>query len=667
MTWRFGDFELDPGSYRLTRDGQPLRLEPRVFELLVYLVTHRSRVVPKDEIFAEVWRGQAVSDSVLTRAVYELRRVLGDASQRPVYLKTVHGRGYQFVAGVAASVHETGGQPAPAGPAAPAPQRPPVGAPARRPRLAIALSVVLLVALAAALARFAGWPLPRDAAAARLATPEAAPTAPFTGRLALVPFTVEGGDRAHELVALSMADLLWARLSEVDGLIVRAPDYSGARHGAAADLASVARDAGVEYLLTGTLAPAHDPGRVRVTVVLHQPSASGAALALPLGTHELPLLAPGTDLAEFSRAREAIARRISSHLAPALALPEAGVILRDAEAWRSYLLARQRMLRLTCGGTDAVTTLLDRSLALDPEFALAWTLMGYAHYSQIWACGREERFALDALAAAERALALDPDLAAANLLEITLLTDLGRTGEAYALAREAHGRRPRDPSLLYAQSYVLRYAGQLERSEATLRRALRLDPLLLEEIGETPMPLLYLGRYEEYLALLPAAETPYYRFYRGLAEALRGRPEEARAILAPAFRLNPNDLFARLAAGLLAILEGDARGGAEIVRQIARQRRELGTPDGEMTFKEAQLLALAGERDLALDQLERAVGQGFACVDCIARDPWLAPLATGDRYREILERAEVRRRAFAERFSMSGPMRAHPAPAEPAP
>lgn len=678
---RFGEFELDAASYRLTRRGEPVRLEPRVLELLIYLVERRTRLVPKEELFAEVWHGQAVSDSVLTRAVYELRRALDDDPQRPVYLKTVHGRGYQFVAEVgrppderrpavlladgAESPASATFDPTPVATAArPEPTRGP-GVTWSRIGGAIVLGLVLLFA-GVAVWRLVGGMSPADRAVAESERPAAA-GAKLSGRLAILPFAVDGGDDAAELVALSIADLVWARLSALDGLLVREPDYGGASADPGPDLASHARQLGVDYLLSGTLANAPGSGRTRVTVELHDATAPGPIRSIPLGNHDLPMLAAGADLAEFGRVREAIASRVASHLGAALALPTAGASPRNAEAYRDYLTARQRMLQLTCGGTDAVTTLLDRSLALDPEFALAWTLMGYAHYSQIWACGREERFALDALAAAERALALDPDLAAANLLEIIVLTDLGRAEEAYALAREAHGRRPRDPSLLYAQSYVLRYAGQLERSEATLRRALRLDPLLLEEIGETPMPLLYQGRYDEYLALLPAGETPYYRFYRGLTEALRGRTEEARAILAPAFRLNPNDLFARFAAGLLAILEGDARGGAEIVRQIARQRRELGTPDGEMTFKEAQLLAFAGDPEAALAQLGRAVDQGFACVDCIARDPWLAPLTTTARYREIHERAALRRRAFAERFSMEGPMRAHPAAAGTAP
>ncbi|GMU65557.1 MAG: hypothetical protein AMXMBFR36_18310 [Acidobacteriota bacterium] len=667
---RFGEFELDAASYRLTRRGEPVRLEPRVLELLIYLIERRTRLVSKEEIFAEVWRGQAVSDSVLTRAVYELRRALGDDPQRSTYLKTVHGRGYQFVGAVAPPEGaEASPLPAPTSPDL-VDSRPGAG-PTRGPGRASARAArVLLVALLVGLAGLSAWRLagrstPLEPAAASPGPSGVAAT--LAGRVAILPFAVEGGDAAAQLVALSIADLVWARLSALDGLVVREPDYAGASPGGAPDLARRARELGVEYLLSGSLATAPGSGRARVAVVLHDATTPDAIRTIPLGSHDLPMLTAGADLAEFNRAREAIAVRVAGHLGAALALPSAVPSPRHAEAYRDYLVARQRMLRLTCGGTDSVTTVLDRSLALDPEFALAWTLMGYAHYSQVWACGREERFALEALAAAERALTLDPDLAAANLLEITVLTDLGRVEEAYALAREAHGRRPRDPSLLHAQSYVLRYAGQLERSEATLRRALRLDPLLLEEIGETPMPLLYLGRYDEYLALLPAGETPYYRFYRGLTEALRGRTEEARAILAPAFRLNPNDLFARFAAGLLAILEGDARGGAEIVRQIARQRRELGTPDGEMTFKEAQLLAFAGDPEAALAQLGRAVDQGFACVDCIARDPWLAPLTTTARYREIHERAALRRRAFAERFSMEGPMRAHPAAAGTAP
>jgi TolB-like protein/Flp pilus assembly protein TadD len=96
MALVFGDFELFPATYELRRSGEPIHLEPRVFEVLAYLIAHRDRVVAKQELIERVWEGQAVSDSALTRVVRDARRALGDTGAKERWIETVHGRGFRF-------------------------------------------------------------------------------------------------------------------------------------------------------------------------------------------------------------------------------------------------------------------------------------------------------------------------------------------------------------------------------------------------------------------------------------------------------------------------------------------------------------------------------------------------------------------------------------------
>jgi DNA-binding winged helix-turn-helix (wHTH) protein/tetratricopeptide (TPR) repeat protein len=90
--YRFADFELDVPGRELRRGGESVVLQPRVFDLLVYLLQNRGRAVSKDELQDAVWTGMIVTDASLTRAVMKLR------TQGMV--KTVHGHGYRFVAQV---------------------------------------------------------------------------------------------------------------------------------------------------------------------------------------------------------------------------------------------------------------------------------------------------------------------------------------------------------------------------------------------------------------------------------------------------------------------------------------------------------------------------------------------------------------------------------------
>ncbi|MEO1034264.1 MAG: tetratricopeptide repeat protein [Pseudomonadota bacterium] len=97
-TWRFAGCELDVAARELRRDGELVALEPRVFDLLCFLVDERQRAVDKDDIQTAVWRGVIVSETALTRAIMKARRAVGDSADRQAVIRTVHGHGYQFVA-----------------------------------------------------------------------------------------------------------------------------------------------------------------------------------------------------------------------------------------------------------------------------------------------------------------------------------------------------------------------------------------------------------------------------------------------------------------------------------------------------------------------------------------------------------------------------------------
>jgi DNA-binding winged helix-turn-helix (wHTH) protein len=103
VIWRFADCELDEERCQLRRRSRVVRIEPRVFDVLLHLLRHRERVVSKDELLAALWPGLSVSDSVLPRCVAEARRAVGDVRERKRVIETCHGRGYRFVAKAEAS------------------------------------------------------------------------------------------------------------------------------------------------------------------------------------------------------------------------------------------------------------------------------------------------------------------------------------------------------------------------------------------------------------------------------------------------------------------------------------------------------------------------------------------------------------------------------------
>ena len=95
--YRFGEFIVSPRRRILARNGLEQPLIPRYFDLLVYLVEHRAEAVHRRDIFDRVWGDVIVSDSALSQAIRTIRRVLGDDSRDPRFVRTVSRHGYRFV------------------------------------------------------------------------------------------------------------------------------------------------------------------------------------------------------------------------------------------------------------------------------------------------------------------------------------------------------------------------------------------------------------------------------------------------------------------------------------------------------------------------------------------------------------------------------------------
>jgi predicted ATPase/DNA-binding winged helix-turn-helix (wHTH) protein len=96
----FGPFRLDRANACVWRGPTPVRLTPKAFDLLRYLVTHAGRLVTREELWPAVWPGTVVSEAALTVCMAELRRALGEETRAPRWIETVPRRGYRFIAPV---------------------------------------------------------------------------------------------------------------------------------------------------------------------------------------------------------------------------------------------------------------------------------------------------------------------------------------------------------------------------------------------------------------------------------------------------------------------------------------------------------------------------------------------------------------------------------------
>src|SRR5262245_26621531 len=109
MRYLFEGYALDAGRRELLHHGAPVSLEPQVFDVLVYLVKNRDRVLTKDDLLSAVWNGRFVSESALTTRINAARTALGDSGEEQRLIRTFRGRGFRFLGQVREIAKPTSG------------------------------------------------------------------------------------------------------------------------------------------------------------------------------------------------------------------------------------------------------------------------------------------------------------------------------------------------------------------------------------------------------------------------------------------------------------------------------------------------------------------------------------------------------------------------------
>jgi len=195
----FGDYRLDVDRRELRRGAELIAIEPQVFDILVYLLQNRERVVSKDDLLAAVWGGRIVSESTLGSRVAAVRKAIGDRGKGERLIRTVSRKGLRFVG----PVRE---QPNPVSSLS----NPPTVA-AAQPRLGLAL--------------------------------------PDRPSIAVLPFANMRGDPQQDYFADGIVEEITTALSRIRWLFVIARNSSFTYKGRTVDVRQVGRELGVRYVL----------------------------------------------------------------------------------------------------------------------------------------------------------------------------------------------------------------------------------------------------------------------------------------------------------------------------------------------------------------------------------------------------------------------------------
>lgn len=619
VIWTFDTFQLsEEGGLR--RDGDVVMLEPRALAVLCYLVRHRDRIVGRDELLEAVWGDTVVEEAVLSQTIFKLRKLLNDPAREPRFIMTYHRRGYQFIAEVR--------------------QLDPAEASVSSKRSTRGLTIAALILAAVALAAVFR---PGQS------TPEAPPT------LGFMPVEIDSDEVGAELIGQTFDDLLFKRLSQQPGLITRTRTLGSLQLEPLPDtVPDYAEQQRVDWVLRGRVTPALTAQRVWLDMELIR-IGERSTQNFPLDRFELPLPGQTRDLEQLLRARDHIAGDIGEYIGIAvLGEARSDNDPSSLESMRLLLLGLEELGRLRCGGQLAVSYLRE-AVEIDPQLTDAWIALGYAYFNEVWACGGNVDYLHRAYTMAEEALALEPLNVQARPLEIQLLASLGRPREGLLSILETLRDQPDSAILHFYASLLFNYAGLLDRSEWHLDRANALDPFVIgTDVSDPPLLALYRARWQEFLDAMVAVDSPYHRFYKGYALWQLGDLDQARRVLGEFTNQDWRSVpFVAYGQALLDVIDGRRDDAASKVIATHDRRHANGIRDGEMTFKEAWLMSLAGEEERAMDYLEMSIEQGFTCSECMRNSPFVGLMTESDRFNNLLSRVRESEQEWTRRLAVT--------------
>jgi TolB-like protein/DNA-binding winged helix-turn-helix (wHTH) protein len=347
--YAFGPFVLDLANRRLLREGVPVGITARIFDILVVLVECRGQAVEKEALLARVWGDVAVEEGNLARAVSTLRKVLGDAPDDPRYIVTLPGRGYQFIAAVTAVEPENAASRADATPQA------------RRTWVPLAAAVALVVIVAGTF-----W-----------VRGQSAPPAP--PRVVVLPFQNLGA-AADEYVPAGITEEITGRLAMVHSLRVVSRTTASHYERSGKSAREIGADLGADYLLEGAVlweASPRAPGveRVRITAQLIRVADDTHAWTETFDRSIGDLFAVQAEIA-VRVVRELRSTLLGSERAALMERPTENI-----EAYRCYLQGLFYAKRPDFSEEAMATAIrhLQRAADLDPGFAQAQAALALAH------------------------------------------------------------------------------------------------------------------------------------------------------------------------------------------------------------------------------------------------------------------------------------------------
>jgi tetratricopeptide (TPR) repeat protein/DNA-binding winged helix-turn-helix (wHTH) protein len=631
--FRLGEWLVQPALNDLTRDDRTAHLEPKVMQVLVSLAARPGQVLSKEEILQDVWAGTFVTDEVLTNAVWELRKALGDDARSPRFIQTVPRRGYRLVAPVTV-LEERPTAPEPQGEATPS--EPPITNPPIRPGPSRPRSpqrspffVLLLVLLAAAaLALTASRWYDREGR-------EGTETLALERQgkklsVAVTSFDNNTGDPLLDRLSKGIAEILMTNLSQSRYLQVVDPSEPGSGE---AEREATGYAAGAQVVVDGSVMKTGNNFRVDIRV--YDVKSGKFLMAQPAkGAGEETIW----DLVETlsSKIRVTLEIKVAGSPEEAEGIDRTRTTFLDA--YRNYALGKENLNKLYF--KEAISH-LQEAIRIDPQYAYAYDLLANAYD----AIGEKEL----AKSSIQKAVQVSSDFPELERLWI-LRRDAQVRGDTRAelkFLKKLAMLQPKEAEWYFLMgSHYYFHARSCEYSINAYKEAIRIEP-------RRPLYHCYLGyaylacaqakealeSFEVYLSMEPEAADAHDSL--GTAYLLTGNYERALEEFEQAIAIKPDFSYSWLNIGDVYLARGMANRSLDYYEKYESQA--MGKEgEGRASYRKAKAYLEMGRSADAI----RSVRAALAADPDMLEAYWIWGLAeiqrnNLDKAENILEKMQV--------------------------
>jgi len=629
--YEFGEFRLDAQRRTLQRGQELVALTPKAFDLLLQLIQSAGKTVTKDDLMKTVWPDSFVEESNLTQTIFMVRKALEETSERR-YILTVQGQGYRFLVPVKEAAMqgpeiETPAPPPDAGDVADIqlqsqPQR------AKNWRSIVIASAVIALTLIVA-SNIWLW-LRRHGAAER------------SGKimLAVLPFENFTGDAGQDYFSDGLTEEMISQLGNLDpaqlGVIARTSvmRYKHSQE----SIPQIGQDLGVQYVIEGSVR--RDSERVRITAQLIQVRDQSHLWAQQYDR----------DLGHLLQLQGEIARAVANEIEfslsgrrPIAAAGEAASGAKSYEAYDFYLKGRYFWNKRTAEGFRQAAEYFQQAIDKDPNYGRAYAgLADTFSLMSTWYVGPQNELMPKARTAALRALELDESLPEAHA-SLALIKENYEYDWAEA-EKEFRRAIQLNPQYATAHEWYAEFLSWQERFDEAFvesERARRLDPLSLIIASDHASVLYYsrqydsaLKQYDSVLELDPNfahardGMIPCYLQLGKYDEAIEGINRRA------AHEENPWTLA----------WKATAYGHGGHAEEARRALAKLEQVSGSRVDRTATLLIAylgTGQKERALELLQKAYSEHSNAVVQIKVDPMYDPMRSDPRFADLVRRLRL--------------------------